>query len=305
MKIWVGVTDNSWFQFLAQRHLDEVNFWQPSGTAPFLSLPPGTPFLFKLKSPHNHIGGGGFFVRFARLPIRFAWEAFGEKNGAASLEELDRLIRPLTPSRAGTSFDIGCTILNDPFFLPRDRWIEIPENWATNIVRGKTYDTTESLGERLWAAVTERIRGFETLTPAVAERPAEYGVSFLAHARLGQGAFRVLVSEAYNRRCAITGESTFPVLEAAHIKSFSKGGPNNTYNGLLLRADFHKLFDAGLITVTPERKIQVSRRIHEEWFNGKVYYMLHGKEMANLPTNENDQPKAEFLRWHNENLYVG
>ena len=62
MKLWVGVTDNSWFEFLSNSGADEVNFWQPSGTAPFVNLPPGTPFLFKLKRPNNHIAGGGFFV---------------------------------------------------------------------------------------------------------------------------------------------------------------------------------------------------------------------------------------------------
>jgi len=58
MNIWVGVTDNAWFSFLATRGLDEVNFWQPSATPPFTSAPVGMPFLFKLKRPHNHIAGG-------------------------------------------------------------------------------------------------------------------------------------------------------------------------------------------------------------------------------------------------------
>lgn len=44
MKYWVGVTDNEWFAFLANRRYDEVNFWQPSATPPFTSLDIGTPF---------------------------------------------------------------------------------------------------------------------------------------------------------------------------------------------------------------------------------------------------------------------
>jgi putative restriction endonuclease len=36
--------------------------------------------------------------------------------------------------------------------------------------------------------------------------------------RLGQGAFRLLVTDAYQRRCAVTGERTLPVLDAAHIR---------------------------------------------------------------------------------------
>ena len=56
MKLWVGVTDPDWFAFLSRADVDEVNFWQPSATAPFVGLEPGTPFSFKLKRPYNHIG---------------------------------------------------------------------------------------------------------------------------------------------------------------------------------------------------------------------------------------------------------
>ena len=45
MKFWVSVTDNHWYEFLAQRELDEVNFWQPSATPPFKGAPVGMPFL--------------------------------------------------------------------------------------------------------------------------------------------------------------------------------------------------------------------------------------------------------------------
>lgn len=139
----------------------------------------------------------------------------------------------------------------------------------------------------------------------IEEQPAKYGALFLSQARLGQGAFRVLVTEAYRRKCAITGESTLPVLEAAHIKPFSEGGFNNAFNGLLLRSDFHKLFDLGLVTVTPELNIEVSQRIREEWFNGKSYYALHGQKIAVTPDQAMDCPRHDLLRWHNEHVYVG
>ena len=45
-----------------------------------------------------------------------------------------------------------------------------------------------------------------------------YGNPLMVRPRLGQGYFRVLVTETYQRRCALTGEKTLPVLEAAHIK---------------------------------------------------------------------------------------
>lgn len=69
MKFWAGVTDNAWFSFLSPSAPDEVNFWQPRGVATYAALAPGTPFLFKLKRPHHHIAGGGYFVKSTSLPL--------------------------------------------------------------------------------------------------------------------------------------------------------------------------------------------------------------------------------------------
>ena len=301
MRYWVGVTDNNWFQHLAQRQFDEVNFWQPSAKPLFTNLQPGTPFLFKVKRPHNHIAGGGFFVKYSTLPLNTAWEAFGQKNGADTLDQLDRLIRPLSPDPKSPTLEIGCTVLTAPFFLPRDQWIPMPDDWSTNIVRGKTYDTVTPEGAHLWALVQANMTQPQTGN-FVAEPQevygARYGDEFLTRSRLGQGAFRVLVTEAYNKRCAITGESTLPVLEAAHIKPFALEGPNSTSNGLLLRSDFHKLFDLGLVTVTPELDVLVSKRIKDLWYNGKAYYRLHGEKMAVIPTNPTERPNKDYLQWH-------
>src|SRR5690606_28135356 len=85
---------------------------------------------------------------------------------------------------------------------------------------------------------------------------ALYGEPILVQPRLGQSAFRILVTDAYQRRCAITGENTLDVLDAAHIVPYSKSGDHNVTNGLLLRTDFHKLFDKGLVSVTPEYQIK-------------------------------------------------
>lgn len=79
MKLWVGVTDNEWFPFLSTRGLDEVNFWRPTPGPYFTTLEAGTPFLFKVKAPYNHITGGGYFVQYSTLPLEMAWEAFGPK----------------------------------------------------------------------------------------------------------------------------------------------------------------------------------------------------------------------------------
>jgi putative restriction endonuclease len=305
MNFFVAVTDNDWFRYLAKRKPDEVNFWRPKAKG-FGAVPPGAPFLFKLHSPLDYIVGGGFFVRSERLPLSLAWDAFEDKNGAASLRELRSLI---LSHRGDNEIDpeIGCVILNAPFFFPRDKWIPAPTNWACNIVTGKTYSTDEEIGKELWDSVTrltlEVPSGARELNAW--REQARFGAEYLAKCRLGQGAFRILVTDAYGRSCAMSGERTLPVLEAAHIKPFVDSGPTRVDNGLLLRADLHKLFDRGYITVTPDFRVEVSRRLKDDFDNGRDYYPLHGKRLIVLPRDLAQHPSREFLGYHNEHVYRG
>ena len=307
MKIWAGVTDKDWFEYLTLRAPDEVNFWQPSGTRSFRVLQPGEPFLFKLHNPNNFIVGGGFFVRYSALPASLAWDAFERKNGVDSLEDLRNRVRKYRKSDLFIDPVIGCNVLAEPFFLPRDLWVPIPSDWAGNIVSGKSYDTQTPIGENLWNAVNQaRIVGHRALDSRQIETDSNtlrFGAEYLTRGRLGQGAFRVLVTDAYQRRCAVTGEKTLPVLEAAHIKPYAEQGPHRVSNGILLRSDLHKLFDLGYVTVTPELRLEVSPRLKEEWQNGREYYAHHGKELSIQPSDVMSLPGKEYLQWHNENRF--
>jgi putative restriction endonuclease len=306
MKLYVGVTDNNWFHFLAGLQPDEVNFWRPGGGS-FRAIQPGAPFLFKLHSPLNYIVGGGFFIRHSLLPISLTWAAFEQKNGAADFEAFRRKILSYRSARTSVSDpEIGCIILAEPFFFARDDWIPVSDDWKPNIVQGRTYDTLERNGARLWQAIQDRLASYPP-HPApklqVKEEIPGYGAEYLTHPRLGQGAFRVLVVEAYTRRCAMTGERTLPALTAAHIKPYGKSGPHRVDNGLLLRADLHMLFDRGYITLTRDHRVEVSKRIKEEFENGQEYYALHGKPLAVLPQAAVERPSEEFIEWHNERVF--
>jgi putative restriction endonuclease len=145
----------------------------------------------------------------------------------------------------------------------------------------------------------------DTLTLGEVDDRERYGSEFLTRARLGQGAFRILVTEAYQRRCAMTGEKTLPVLEAAHIRPFSEDGPHRIANGLLLRSDLHTLFDNGYITVDDQLRIEVSASIREEFGNGKAYYALHGQALKILPDRIEERPSRDFLSWHNQHRFIG
>ena len=313
MQFFLGVTDDEWYRFLARLQPDEVNFWRPSGGS-FRAIEEGSPFLFKLHSPHNYVVGGGFFVRHSILPRSLAWEAFGPKNGAPDLSTFYQQIQRYRGARTRAELDpnIGCTILTSPFFFDQDQWISVPSDWSPNIVQGKTYDTGELRGAALWEQVQQRltqqqeIHDYGVDSPSlIAEERERYGIDYLTHARLGQGAFRVLVTDAYQRRCAVTGERTLPVLQAAHIKPYGDSGPHRVDNGILLRADLHILLERGYMTLTEALQIEVSRRIKEDFENGKEYYAMHGKNLEVVPALALDRPSPEFIRWHNENRFLG
>lgn len=304
IKFVIALTDKDWFETL-RRHpgLDEVNFWAPSPTN-FRALQPGELFLFKLHAPHNVIVGGGIFAYANSLPCSLAWEAFGETNGARSAREMRTRIaryRRKEPNDQ-SDFEIGCRILTQPFFFEETDWIPQPASWSPNIVSLKTYNTDNTEGLQLWKAINDRLS--RQPGNVLAEELVRYGKPQRVRPRLGQGAFRVLVTDIYGRRCAVTQERTLPALEAAHIRPYRCGGSHDAQNGLLLRRDIHSLFDSGYVTVTPDLNFEVSRRIREEYENGRHYYALHGKRI-NAPESLVERPNPVALTWHNEHCFKG
>jgi putative restriction endonuclease len=295
----VAVTDGDWFEMLRQQpNLSEVNFWAPSA-GNFRALQPGEMFLFKLRAPRNVIVGGGIFAYANVLPCSLAWEAFKEANGARSAQEMRQRIARYRKAEARdrSDFEIGCRILTQPFFFDELNWIPVPPSWSRNIVAFKTYNTDDPEGLALWEAVNDRLS--RSPVPGMAESGARFGEPHLIRPRLGQGAFRVLVTDIYRRRCAVTEERTLPALEAAHIQPYGEGGVHEASNGLLLRRDIHSLFDAGYVTVTPDFRFEVSPRIREEYENGRHYYALHGRKI-DLPSDSSHYPNLDALRWHND-----
>ncbi len=191
MKLWIGVTDQEWFDYLTRLSPDEVNFWQPSGARTFGVLQPGEPFLFKLHSPNNFVVGGGFFVRYSPLLTSLAWDAFERKNGVSSLEELRTRVRKYRRTDDSVDPVIGCNVLSEPFFFPRSQWIPVPKNWSGNIVQGKSYQTDSEEGEALWHAVRQTMTiGHAAMDPGHTDQSSDelrFGAEYLARGRLGQG----------------------------------------------------------------------------------------------------------------------
>jgi putative restriction endonuclease len=305
VKLYVGITDRDWFRFLRARSAVEMNFWRPRNTTDFGAIKPGELFLFKSKYPENKIVGGAFLVKHTVLPLNLAWEVFGEANGCESFTIFQRKISSLRCDAERNPM-IGCTVLTDPFYLSDAESWPAPEDWSANIVSGKSYDATHGEGARLYEhAKQAKLIQHANNNLVLQEEAPRYGAEQSIKPRLGQGGFRIVVLEGYERRCSITGEKTLPVLEAAHIKPYSEMGPHDISNGLLMRSDWHTLFDSGYVTITNDLKIEVSKRIREQFSNGRHYYAYHGSPLTVVPREISSKPAKEFLEWHQTNCFQG
>ncbi len=324
MRGFVANTDYDWFTYLRaiEPPVDEVNFWKPGSGTNFGALVPGEPLFFKLKAPYNAIAGFGYFAHFSRLPVSMVWDVYGAANGARSYQEMrERLVKIRMRFDTNTDprqdFWIGCILVNQPVFFDEQEWVRTPTDFKGQTVQGKTYDLTTGEGQRIWMECHGRAgRRLERSSPFAAPSslrgdriadnpiPGGFGAPAVVRPRLGQRSFRVAVLDSYGRRCAVTSEKTLPVLEAAHIRDYRDVPEHAINNGILFRADIHKLFDTGYVTVTPDYHFEVSRRIKEEFENGRDYYAMHGS-LIRLPQKLTDRPALDALIWHNEQRYLG
>jgi putative restriction endonuclease len=201
---------------------------------------------------------------------------------------------------------IGCILLAEPFFWPRELWIPSPSDLAPQVVSGKGYDAEVGNGLNLWAEIEQRLQArvaSEARATEAAIASHGHGKPQITLPRLGQGLFRLVVTDAYGSRCAFTGERTLPVLDAAHIRPFYLHQRHEVSNGLLMRSDLHRLFDGGYVTVDPvDRRILVSERIREEFSNGKEYYRLHGQPIRE-PELHAYQPATANLEYHASEIF--
>jgi putative restriction endonuclease len=142
----------------------------------------------------------------------------------------------------------------------------------------------------------------------VEERDFPQGISreALVRVRVNQGFFRSAVLAAYGTRCCITGLSIPQLLTASHIVPWSVDIKNRTnpQNGLCLNAIHDRAFDNGLITVTPELKIKVSTKMKRNVADKAAREFIWDYEGARISPPRRFAPNADFLRYHNDNIFL-
>jgi putative restriction endonuclease len=176
-------------------------------------------------------------------------------------------------------------------------WEEFSHDWVK-----LGYESERLLAEKYGKQI-EEVADIETddLPKAGKEREA------LVKVRVNQSFFRKAVLAAYDFKCCITGIGIVELLNASHIIPWSKDEANrvNPCNGLCLNAIHDRAFDRGLLTITSKYKIIISKSLKRNSAGVAVqdiFLRYDGFEII-LPTKF--LPDATFLKYHNENVFLG
>jgi putative restriction endonuclease len=127
--------------------------------------------------------------------------------------------------------------------------------------------------------------------------PVRRYAEVLVRQRLHQPVFRDRVLLAYQTQCALCRLRHRPLLDAAHIKEDSEGGQPVVPNGLALCAIHHRAFDAHVLTVRPDYRVEVRADVLEETDGPTLTHALQGvhDSLILLPVKRNERPNRELL----------
>lgn len=147
--------------------------------------------------------------------------------------------------------------------------------------------------------------GFSEPQAVFEHMPARERVNQLTNRVERDRNFRKSILRAYGERCAITGLRLIngggrAEVEAAHIRPVEKDGPDIVNNGIALSGTAHWMFDRGLVSLSDDLSILVSRQVNDP---DAVKSMINDTGMLIAPEQLANRPRIEFLTWHRENCF--
>lgn len=180
----------------------------------------------------------------------------------------------------------------------KQMWLEMQSNWEDFAI--KSEQAVEAL---------EASTGIEPVSSdsVLIDENIDYTGSnktVLTTTRIGQNFFRRAVLSAYQYRCCITGLTAPKLLVASHIVPWRDDAANrlNPKNGLCLSVLHDKAFDVGIISITENMTVMVSRKQVskvDQFFDSSLL-AYDGKPIA-LP--EKFAPHSEFLAYHRQHIF--
>lgn len=147
--------------------------------------------------------------------------------------------------------------------------------------------------------------GFQEVRAAFQHQPNRERISQLTNRIIRDRNFRKNVLRAYGERCAITGLRLIngggrAEVEAAHIRPVECDGPDIVSNGLALSGTAHWMFDRGLVGLSNDLTILVSRQSNDA---DAINAMINATGRLLVPERRANQPRIEFVAWHRENCF--
>lgn len=129
--------------------------------------------------------------------------------------------------------------------------------------------------------------------------------SFTVSRILRDRVFRRVVLRAYDERCAVTGLKLIngggrAEVAAAHIRPVEASGPDIISNGIALSGTAHWMFDRGLIGLTDDLEILISRQTNDP---EGIKSIINKTGRAFEPARVSDRPHPHFLKWHREHCF--
>lgn len=144
----------------------------------------------------------------------------------------------------------------------------------------------------------------EVQTPYQSDETRER-LSYLTSRIVRDRAFRRIILDAYDRRCSVTGLKLIngggrAEVDAAHIRPVEANGPDIVNNGIALSGTAHWMFDRGLISLSDELEILISRQVNDI---ESIQSLLNKSGRAIFPHRASQRPHPHFLSWHRENCF--
>ncbi len=175
-------------------------------------------------------------------------------------------------------------------------WNEFNSDWAK-----LAFESEKLLAKLSGRRVGEQIEDYDFETVRIGKERTS-----MVKVRVNQDFFRKSVLAAYNSKCCITGLAIPKLLLASHIVPWKVDVRNrvNPRNGLCLNPIHDRAFDKGLITVTEDFKVQVSKSIKSASRSSAVKRFLLDYEGKSIELPARFQPEPSFLKFHNENVFV-
>ena len=292
-------TSPRWLEFHRLQNSQRVCFWQPTPAYPE-KLEFGDRWYF-CRRGSKQIDGYGTFAFWEKFTIREAWNNFGEDNGCESEDELLRLIVEATPAEheIDLNSEIGCVVLVEVAYF--GKVIDLNKVGLRPLnVRFEYLDDEDPIESFLLGLGVQGDveRGFRLCDEAEVKRSEKF-----LKDRTGQAAFRKTLREVYGDNCALSGSNPPVVLDAAHIQPYANDASNHVENGLLLRADLHRLFDAGVFYVDEN----LVTRFDENFIRENRNYFRYERvrlTFADIP-DIRVRPSKAALKYHRDNVSKG